>query len=235
MLFFFFNMYIHHQIQNFPCAIIFLPRWNITSLANISICRFIYNIEWPPVGNKGISHELLSLFQESAQNIPKASGINPKENPFNIIQIMNGYEFNSANIFMSWKINILFNEASAELNRINVNLSTNENIRTIGRMKKFIICFIQHRRRSNRTLIPLCFTPYIKDKLKLGVKPSRLHSDCLRVRYTQGYARARLRGTQSAYNQECTAHITKNARPCNITSIEYHVTNNPPIKWQGST
>ena len=49
---------------------------------------------------------------------------------------MNGYEFNSANIFMSWKINILFNEASAELNRINVNLSTNENIRTIERMKK---------------------------------------------------------------------------------------------------
>ena len=41
---------------------------------------------------------------------------------------MNGYEFNSANISMSWKINILFNEASAELNRINVNLSTNENL-----------------------------------------------------------------------------------------------------------
>ena len=48
---------------------------------------------------------------------------------------MNGYEFNSANIFMSWKINILFNEASAKLNRINVNLSTNENICTIERMK----------------------------------------------------------------------------------------------------
>ena len=39
---------------------------------------------------------------------------------------MNGYEFNSANIFMSWKINVLFDEASVELNRINVNLSANE-------------------------------------------------------------------------------------------------------------
>ena len=58
-----------------------------------------------------------------------------------IIQIMNGYEFNSANIFMSWKINILFNEASAELNRINVNLSTNENIRTIERMKNIHYLF----------------------------------------------------------------------------------------------
>ena len=48
---------------------------------------------------------------------------------------MNGYEFNNATIFMSWTINILFNEASAELNKINVNLWTNENSRTIRRMK----------------------------------------------------------------------------------------------------
>ena len=54
---------------------------------------------------------------------------------------MNGYEFNNANIFMSWKINILFNEASAELNRINVNLSTNENICTIERMKNIHYLF----------------------------------------------------------------------------------------------
>ena len=57
----------------------------------------------------------------------------------NIIQIMNGYEFNSANIVMSLKI--LFNEASAELNRINVNLSTNENICTIERMKNIHYLF----------------------------------------------------------------------------------------------
>ena len=54
---------------------------------------------------------------------------------------MNGYKFNSANIFMSWKINILFNEASAELNRINVKLSKNENIRTIKRMKNINYLF----------------------------------------------------------------------------------------------
>ena len=55
---------------------------------------------------------------------------------------MNGYEFNSANIFMSLKINILFNEASAELNRIIVNLSTNENIRIIERMKNIHYLFL---------------------------------------------------------------------------------------------
>ena len=43
---------------------------------------------------------------------------------------------------MSWKINILFNEASAELNRINVNLSTNDNIRTIERMKNIHYLYI---------------------------------------------------------------------------------------------
>ena len=40
---------------------------------------------------------------------------------------MNGYEFNSANIFMSRKIN--------------VNLSTHENIRTIERMKNIHYLF----------------------------------------------------------------------------------------------
>ena len=54
---------------------------------------------------------------------------------------MNGYEFNSANIFMSLKINILFNKASAELNRIIVNLSTNENICIIERMKNIHYLF----------------------------------------------------------------------------------------------
>ena len=66
---------------------------------------------------------------------------NTRNNRSIIIQIMNGYEFNSANIFMSWKINILFNEASAELNRINVNLSTNENISTIEWMKNIHYLF----------------------------------------------------------------------------------------------
>ena len=40
----------------------------------------------------------------------------------------------------------------------------------LNEWKIFIICFIQHRRRSNRTLPvinKLCFTPYIKDKVKL--------------------------------------------------------------------
>ena len=143
---------------------------------------------------------------------------------------MNGYEFNSANICMSWKINILFNEASAELNRINANLSTHANIRTIERMKTVIICFIQHRRRSNRALInKLCYTPYIKDKLKL-------ESTLLILDYIQIAFASDIRRDTRAHGWEVRSlHITKNARPCNITFIEYHVTNNPPIKWQGST
>ena len=52
---------------------------------------------------------------------------------------MNGYEFISANIFMSWKINILFNEASAELNRINVNLSTNSHHWTNEKHSLFVL------------------------------------------------------------------------------------------------
>ena len=39
--------------------------------------------------------------------------------------------------------NVLFNEAIAKLNRT-IYLSSNENIRTIARIKTFIICFIQY-------------------------------------------------------------------------------------------
>ena len=131
---------------------------------------------------------------------------------------------------MSWKLQLTFYSTRRQPSWIELTLM--KIFAPLNERKTFIICFIKHRRRSNRTLInKLCITPYIKDKLKL--ESSLL--DNIRVRYTQGYTRARLRGTQSAYNQKCTAHITKNARPCNITSIEYHVSNNPPIKWKGST
>ena len=94
----------------------------------------------------------------------------------------------------------------------------------LNEWKTFIICFIQHRRRPNRTLInKLCFTPY-KDKLQfesslLNYMQIAFASDTRR----DTRAHMQQRGTQSAYNQKCTAHITKNARPCNIPSIEYHV------------
>ena len=98
----------------------------------------------------------------------------------------------------------------------------------LNEWKTFIICFIQHQRRSNRTLInKLCFTTYIKDKLKLE---SSLLKD-IQIAFASD-----TRSDTRAHGREVRSlHKTKNARSCNITSIEYHVTNNPPIKWQGST
>ena len=86
----------------------------------------------------------------------------------------------------------------------------------LNEWKTFIICFIQHQRRSNRTLIKkLCFTPYIKDKFKLD--SSLL--DYIQIAFasdTRRDTRAHGREVRSLHNQKCTAHITKNARPCNI-------------------
>ena len=53
---------------------------------------------------------------------------------------MNGYEFNSANL---WNINIYSTRRQPSWIDNNVNLSTNENI-SMNEWKTFIICFIQH-------------------------------------------------------------------------------------------
>ena len=52
----------------------------------------------------------------------------------NIIHIMNVYECNGANMFMSWKMECSIQWGGAELNGT-FQLSTNEHIRTIARMK----------------------------------------------------------------------------------------------------
>ena len=57
------------------------------------------------------------------------------------MQIMNVYECNGKNIFMRWKIDCSIHAAIAELNGT-INLSPNENILSIARIKTFIICFI---------------------------------------------------------------------------------------------
>ena len=51
---------------------------------------------------------------------------------------MNVYEFNSAIIFMSWKIEYSIQRGEAELNRM-FNLSTNENNSNIERMVKHLL------------------------------------------------------------------------------------------------
>ena len=67
----------------------------------------------------------------------------------------------------------------------------------------------------------LCFTPY-KDKLKF--ESSLL--DYMQI----AFASDTRRDTRTCSREERSLHITKNALPCNIPSIEYHVTNNRPIK-----
>ena len=64
-----------------------------------------------------------------------------------IIQIMNAYEFNSVNIFLSWKFNILFNTADALLNSLTLIFQRMNIFALVNEWKTFIICFIQHRSR----------------------------------------------------------------------------------------
>ena len=60
-----------------------------------------------------------------------------------IIQIMNINEFNGAIIFIRWKIEHSFQRGKAKLNRIILNLSTNE-INRIERMEKHLL-FVSYK------------------------------------------------------------------------------------------
>ena len=53
---------------------------------------------------------------------------------------MNGYECNGTDIFMRWKIKCYIQQGEAKLNRT-FNLSPNENICTIARMKSIHYLF----------------------------------------------------------------------------------------------
>ena len=75
----------------------------------------------------------------------------------------------------------------------------------LNEWKTFIICFIQHRRRSNRTLInKFCFTPHIKYKLKF--ESSLL--DYIQIAFASDTRRdTRAHGREvcrTPYNQKCT-------------------------------
>jgi uncharacterized membrane protein len=65
---------------------------------------------------------------------------------------MNVYECNGKNILKKRKIEFCIQEATDEWNG-KLNLSQNENIFTIARMKTFIICFKWLQNTENRTIL----------------------------------------------------------------------------------
>ena len=137
-----------------------------------------------------------------------------------IMQIMNGYECNGTDIFMRWKIKCSIERGEAKLNGT-FNLSPNENICTIARMKN--IHYLFHIISKN-----ICYHLERLNNINILQNAILFRSRCFRSKVT-----AVVYSTLNCTIQWLYSTVT--SQFVEWSDILYHVTVYLPIKWQQST